>query len=421
VAGAKPLVSWAFDCDPLSCLETLGAGQVIFEAKRIAIVGGGPAGLRAAEVCAAAGMKVVLFDAKRSVGRKFLVAGKGGLNLTNAEPEDIFANRYSGKNSDFWRGVLEVFDSGDLREWALELGFETFVTKSGRVYLKDLKAAGLLRRWVARLREMGVIFQTNHRLVDLNPGRPFQLVFENGAHAEADAVILAFGGGSWPETGSDGRWFPLFEKLGLSTRPLAPANCGWEHDWPPEVLQAAEGKPLKNIRVTAEEKSASGELILTRYGLEGGPLYALGSALRTMDAPAISIDLKPAHSVNQLVAKMESVRRNFASEARLRWKLGDAACALLARKEWKDAPSLAREAKNVVIPLRGPRPISEAISSAGGVRWEELTEDLMVEKIPGLFVAGEMIDWEAPTGGFLLQACFATGTLAAQSACKFCQ
>ena len=244
MAGAKPLVSRAFNCDPLSCLETLGAGQVIFEAKRIAIVGGGPAGLRAAEVCAAAGMKVVLFDAKRSVGRKFLVAGKGGLNLTNAEPEEIFANRYSEKNSDFWRGVLEVFDSGDLREWALGLGFETFATKSGRVYLKDLKAAGLLRRWVARLREMGVIFQTNHRLVDLKGGRPFQLVFENGTCAEADAVILGLGGGSWPETGSDGEWTSLFEKLGLATRPLAPANCGWEHDWPREVLQAAEGKPL---------------------------------------------------------------------------------------------------------------------------------------------------------------------------------
>ena len=394
---------------------------MIIEPKRVAIVGGGPAGLRAAEVCAAAGLKVVLFDAKRSVGRKFLVAGKGGLNLTNAEPEEIFASRYSGKTSSFWRGVLQVFDAAELRKWSQELGFETFETKSGRIYLKDLKAAGLLRRWVARQREAGVDFQINHRLVDLKPGRPLQLVFENGTRAQADAVILCLGGGSWPETGSDGGWIPLFENLGLATRPLAPANCGWEHDWPPEVLQAAEGKPLKNIRITAGEQSASGELILTRYGLEGGPLYVLGSTLRTMDAPTLSIDLKPAHSVDQLVAKMESVRRNFATEARLRWKLGDAACALLARKVWKDAPSLAREAKNVMIPLRGPRPIAEAISSAGGVRWEELTEDLMVKKIPGLFVAGEMIDWEAPTGGFLLQACFATGTLAAQSACKFCQ
>jgi predicted flavoprotein YhiN len=178
---------------------------------------------------------------------------------------------------------------------------------------------------------------------------------------------------------------------------------------------------IQEIRATAGDHSASGELILTRYGLEGGPLYALGSTLRAMASPKVSLDLKPAHTEEQLVAKMESVRRNFATEARQRWKLGDAAYALLAGREWNDASTLALEAKNCVIPLKGPRPISEAISSAGGIRWEELTEDLMVKKNPGLFVAGEMIDWEAPTGGFLLQACFATGTLAAQSACKFCQ
>lgn len=327
--------------------------------------------------------------------------------------------RYSGKTPEFWRGVLEVFDAGDLREWALQLGFETFATKSGRVYLKDLKAAGLLRRWVARLREAGVFFQMSHRLVDFSYERTFQLSFENGVRAEADAVILALGGATWPETGSDGRWVALLQRLGLATSPLAPANCGWEHDWSAEILAAAEGKPIKNIRVTAGEKSASGELILTRYGLEGGPLYALGSTLRVMDSPAISIDLKPAHTVEQLVAKMESVRRNFASEARQRWKLGDAAHALLAGREWNDATALSREAKNCVIPLKGPRPLAEAISSAGGLRWEEIDDHLMAKKIPGLFFAGEMIDWEAPTGGFLIQGCYSTATLAARSAEAF--
>jgi len=394
-------------------------GQVIVKTPRIAIVGGGPAGLRAAEVCAAGGLRVDLFEAKRSVGRKFLVAGKGGLNLTNAEAREDFARRYSGKTPEFWRRILEGFDSEAVRAWSSGLGFETFATKSGRVYLKDLKAAGLLRRWVSRLRDSGVVFHSNHRLVDLVPGQPFQLVFENGQKAEADAVILALGGASWPETGSDGRWVSLFEKLGLGTTPLAPANCGWEHDWSPEILALAEGKPLKNIRVTAGEKSASGELILTRYGLEGGPIYALGSTLRVMSPPAISIDLKPANTIEQLVAKMESVRRNFATEARQRWKLGDAAYALLADREWSDATALAREAKNCVIPLKGPRPIAEAISSAGGIRWNELAEDLMTRKIPGLFVAGEMIDWEAPTGGFLLQGCFSTATRAARSAEAF--
>ena len=383
---------------------------------RIAIIGGGPAGLRAAEVCAAAGLRVDLFDAKRSVGRKFLVAGKGGLNLTNSEPDESFAKRYSGKTPDFWRGVLATFEAGDLRAWASDLGFETFATKSGRVYLKDLKAAGLLRRWVARLRESGVVFHTNQRLSNLAPGPPFQLEFEKNTFVTADAVILALGGASWPETGSDGHWMPMLENLGLATTPLAPANCGWEHDWTPEILAAAEGQPLKNIRVTAGEKSLVGELILTRHGLEGGPLYALGPALRAMDQPSITIDLKPAHTVEQLVAKMESVRRNFAAEARQRWKLGPAAHALLARREWTDAASLAHEAKNCRIPLKGPRPIAEAISTAGGLRWDELDDNLMVKKIPGLFVTGEMIDWEAPTGGYLLQACFATGTLAANSA-----
>ena len=389
--------------------------------KKIAVIGGGPAGLRAAQICAEAKFRVDVFESKRSVGRKFLVAGKGGLNLTNAEPMEKFATRYSGKTPGFWRGILEAFDSDALREWALGFGFETFETKSGRVYLKNLKAAGLLRSWVSSLREAGVIFHTGQRLVSLELGERWRLGFENGTSSEADAVILALGGASWPETGSDGGWVAMFEKLGVGTTPLAPANCGWEHAWGPEILEAAEGKPLKNIRVTAGDHSASGELILTRYGLEGGPLYALGSTLRAMASPKISLDLKPAHTEEQLVAKMESVRRNFATEARQRWKLGDAAYALLAGREWNDASTLAHEAKNCVIPLKGPRPISEAISSAGGIRWEELTEDLMVKKIPGLFVAGEMIDWEAPTGGFLLQACFATGTLAARSACKFCQ
>ena len=397
--------------------QKLGSGNAIPPC--IAIVGGGPAGLRAAEVCAAAGLRVVLFDAKRSVGRKFLVAGKGGLNLTNSESGEILARRYSGKSSEFWRGILGGFSPDDLREWALELGFETFTTKSGRVYLKDLKAAGLLRAWVSRLRREGVGFHTNHRLVDFTPGRTFDLVFENGARAEADAVILALGGGSWPETGSDGRWVTLFEKLGIASTPLAPANCGWEHDWPDQILAFAEGKPLKNIRVTVGEKSVFGELIVTRYGLEGGPIYAVGPALRAMSRPAISIDLKPAHTVEQLVAKMESVRRNFAAEARQRWKLGDAGHALLADREWTDAISLAREAKNRVISLKGPRPIDDAISSSGGVQWEEVDDSLMTKKIPGLFLAGEMIDWEAPTGGFLLQACFSTATLAARSAVAF--
>lgn len=386
--------------------------------KRIAIIGGGPAGLRAAEVAAEAGAEVTLFDAMPSVGRKFLVAGKGGMNLTHSEPQETFASRYSASkpSGELWSSILAEFTPADLREWATRLGAETFEAGSGRVYLKNLKAATLLRAWVAKLKSLGVRFEMRHRLVSVIPGSTNRISFSNGCSAEADAVILALGGASWPQTGSDGQWTGALQNLGISIQPLAAANCGWEHDWNPDFLTLAEGKPLKNVAVRAGEKQFQGELMITRYGIEGGPVYALGKTLREMPDPWIAIDLKPAHSHEQLVAKMESVRRNFTAEARQRWKLGDAAYALLARNEWKDIHSLAQEAKNCVIPLKGPRPVAESISSAGGVCWSEMDSHLMVKRLPGLFVAGEMIDWEAPTGGYLLQGCFATGSLAARSA-----
>lgn len=430
---------------------------------QLAVIGGGPAGLRAAEVAASAGLRVTLYEGKPSVGRKFLVAGRGGLNLTHGELLDRFAARYSGPGqpADLWPRLLAGFDPAALRQWAAGLGVETFQATSGRVYPVEMKAAPLLRRWVARLRGLGVAFAMNHRLVALESvvGQPppavevprtpspavrqagapvgletgggagsttgavrgtrFQLVFANGATATADAVVLALGGGSWPETGSDGGWTGLLESLGLAVHPLAAANCGWEHEWPPEVLARAEGKPLKNIHVRAGDQLAVGELLITRYGLEGGAIYQLGAALRAMAEPAIAIDFKPTFTHEQLVAKMASVRRNFLAEALVRWRIGDAAHAILSRQTWTDAASLAREVKHCVIPLLRPRPIAEAISSAGGVCWSELDAGLMVRRFPGLFIAGEMIDWEAPTGGYLMQGCFATGTRAAQSAAEW--
>ena len=387
----------------------------------LAVIGGGPAGLRAAEVASANGISIHLFDAKSSVGRKFLVAGKGGLNLTNVESPELFQKRYSGNQQpdQIWKALLADFDAGALRSWAELLGVETFVASSGRVYPKDLTAAPLLRRWLARLKERGVVFSMNHKLSSLSPGHPLQLGFEDGACHTADAVILALGGGSWRKTGSDGQWTHILEKAGISIHPLEAANCGWEHLWSPETLALAEGKPLKNIQVCAGDRSAHGELLVTRYGLEGGPVYQLGATLRKMQHPALLIDLKPAFTHEQLLRKMESVRRNFLQEARIRWKLGDAAYALLARKEWIDLESLAKEAKQCVVPLIRPRPIDEAISSAGGICWSELDDSLMVKKIPGLFVAGEMIDWEAPTGGYLMQGCFATATRAARAATEW--
>jgi hypothetical protein len=388
---------------------------------QLAVIGGGPAGLRAAEICGAAGIDVTLFDAKPSVGRKFLVAGKGGLNLTHGEALGRFSTRYSGPDqaSGIWNDLLADFDPASLREWAAGLGVETFQATSGRVYPKALKAAPMLRRWIERLRGYGVRFEMNHRLLSLENSAPYRLGFENGKSVTADAVILALGGGSWAKTGSDGAWTDLFERLGVAVHPLAPANCGWEHPWTPEILAAAEGKPLKNLHVRAGNFAAIGELMLTRYGLEGGAIYQLGAALRAMPEPAIVIDFKPTFTHAQLVAKMQSVRRDFLAEACVRWKLSEPAHAILSRGDYADVEALAREAKDCMIRLTKPRPLDEAISSAGGVCWREIDGALMLKKLPGIFVAGEMIDWEAPTGGYLMQGCFATGTRAAKSALEW--
>jgi uncharacterized flavoprotein (TIGR03862 family) len=390
----------------------------VSEIHQLAVIGGGPAGLRAAEIAAQAGAEVVLLDAKPSVGRKFLVAGKGGLNLTHSEDFQRFVTRYDGPDfpAETWRQMLAEFDASALRAWAAGLDVETFQASSGRVYPRQMKAAPLLRRWIARLKALGVRFEMNRRWCGLQAGTPNLLDFNDGSQLAAGAVVFALGGGSWPQTGSDGGWLPLFQELGIACHPLAPANCGWEHPWPESVLAAAEGQPIKNIRVSAGGLGISGELLITRYGLEGGAIYQLGATLRAMEKPAIAIDFKPDFSVAELVGKMESVRKNFAAEACIRWRLGAAAAAILSSRGCNDVESLAREAKHCVIHLAGPRPLAEAISSAGGVCWSELDASLMLKRLPGVFVAGEMIDWEAPTGGYLMQGCFASGTRAGQAA-----
>ena len=385
---------------------------------QLAVIGGGPAGLRAAEVAAATGLQVSLYEGNPSVGWKFLVAGKGGLNLTHGEPFERFITRYSGPDqpAELWRELIAGFDATALRTWAAELGVDTFQATSGRVYPTALQAAPLLRKWVERLRGLGVRFALKHRWASLKPGPPWQLGFANGLSTTADAVIFGLGGASWRRTGSDGGWTQGFEQLGVARHPFAPANCGWEHEWAPAVLAVAEGKPLKNLHVRAGETTAVGELLVTRYGLEGGAIYHLGRALRAMSEPAIAIDFKPTFTAAQLVAKLEGVRANVLAEARIRWRLSEPAHAILSGHPWTNAESLAQTVKHCVIPLLQPRPIEEAISSAGGVCWSETDATLMLRKLPGIFVAGEMLDWEAPTGGYLLQGCFATGTRAAQSA-----
>lgn len=382
----------------------------------LSIIGGGPAGLRAAEIASSHSIAVTLFDGKPSVGRKFLVAGKGGLNLTHGEPLEKFTTRYTGP-ADFWTETISSFSPANLRQWAADLGVETFQATSGRVYPKALKAAPLLRRWIARLKENGVRFEMNHRLARIDAG--LTLHFENGISHASDAVLMAMGGGSWPQTGSDGRWITVLEKLGIPVTPLQPANCGWEHAWPKEIIPRIEGQPLKNLHIRADGHPAIGELLLTRYGVEGGAIYQLGAVLRSMESPAIVIDFKPTFSEEQLTAKLGHAKRDFLAAARVSWKLSEAAHALLSLKSYPDAATLAHETKNHRITLTRPRPIEEVISSAGGVPFSELDGNLMVKKFPGLFLAGEMIDWEAPTGGYLMQGCFATATRSAAAASEW--
>lgn len=396
---------------------------------QICVVGSGPAGLRAAEVAAERGAEVALFEAKRSVGRKLLVAGRSGLNLTHDESFESFLARYSGADLpiDQWRHCLREFDGAALRRWAADLGVETFVSGSGKVLPLpvngQMKATPLLRRWIARLHKLGVNILTNHRWMGLDTDK--QLVFESdgGRTTKAwDAVILALGGGSWPKCGSDGSWTSLLEAEGIRLTPLRASNCGWETSWPKALLGQAEGLPLKNLQVQAGGETHGGELTITRYGLEGGPLYALGPTLRAMPAPAIAIDFKPNQSKADLMRRMGHVRRNFTREAFRRLNLDPGTRAILkhlpGRGPWTSTEQIITEVKHCRIELSGPRPLQEAISSAGGIAWTELGQDLMLKRLPGMFVAGEMIDWDAPTGGYLLHACLATGTLAARAATR---
>ena len=386
----------------------------------VLVVGGGPAGLRAAEVARASAASVIVCDAQPSFGRKFLIAGRGGLNLTHGEPVENFPARY-GAEMERWVDLLREFSPDALRAWAAELEVDTYVGTSGRVFPRGQKAAVLLRAWTHRLRASGVHFQMNCRLAALAPdGESWRAEFRSGNESlsfNGRAVVLALGGASWPETGSDGTWPALLADKGVTIAEWAPANCGWNVEWPPELLERAEGLPLKNLSVSAGDEAVSGELLITRYGIEGGAVYRHGRALRAMATPQLRIDLKPQLSLEALRQRLANIPCGGSWTQAL--KLSPAATAMvetLYPDVCADNDRLAARVKNLTLVLRGPRPIAEAISSAGGVMWEELDSDLMLRKMPGVFVAGEMIDWEAPTGGYLLQGCFSTGTRAGRAA-----
>jgi uncharacterized flavoprotein (TIGR03862 family) len=394
---------------------------------RAAVVGGGPAGLMAAETLAAAGVSVDLYEALPSVGRKLLMAGRGGLNLTHSEDWEHFLTRY-GAASAALAPALRAFDATALRDWTAGLGIETFIGSSGRVFPTALKASPLLRAWLARLAALGVRIRPRHRWTGFDAAGRVLLETPSQALAiETDAVVLALGGASWPRLGADGAWAPILAAGGLALAPFRPANCGVTIDWSEPFRTRWAGTPLKTVVARCGSHGATGEAMVTSYGLEGGALYALGGALRDAAlAPGgaeLQLDLRPALSLAALAERLAAPRRGASLSNFLRKAAGLApVAAALLRETGGTLPAtpaaLARLIKQAPLRVTGLAPFARAISTAGGAMFEALDGDFMIPGRPGCYLAGEMLDWEAPTGGYLLQACFATGRWAAQGALR---
>jgi uncharacterized flavoprotein (TIGR03862 family) len=401
---------------------------------RLAIIGGGPAGLMAAEAACAAGVAVDLYDAMGSVGRKFLLAGKGGLNLTHSEPRGRFVERYGSRHAEIARW-LDSFDAEALRTWARELGVETFVGSSGRVFPADLKAAPLLRRWLHRLRECGVTFHMHHRWMGWQAHDALHFATPHGERVmPASAVLFALGGASWPQLGSDGGWVRPLQQRGIDIAPLQPANCGFELAWSEHLRSRFAGAALKPVVAHWVDRagaahSRQGEFVLSEYGIEGSLIYAIGAELREQirerGAATLLLDLVPGYTRAVLTERLAAPRgkHSIGDWLRRRAGLDPAKCArvfeLTGKPTLADPGALAAQLKALPLQLGAPRPIAEAISTAGGVRLEALDDNLMLRGHPGVFCAGEMLDWEAPTGGYLLTACFASGLIAGRGAARW--
>ena len=400
-------------------------------ASRAVVIGGGPAGLMAAEVLSAGGARVDIYDAMPSLGRKFLMAGKGGLNLTHSEAHEAFLARYGARRPNI-EPLLSGFGPDALRGWLRGLGVETFVGSSGRVFPTGMKAAPLLRAWLHRLREAGAKFHVRHRWTGWTGDGALRFATPQGEHsAQADVVILALGGGSWARLGSDAAWVPLLEQRGVRIAPLQPANCGFDIGWSEHFRSRFAGQPLKSV-VASFINSAGvthrrqGECIITDTGIEGGLVYALSAPLRdeitAKGAAVIHLDLLPGRELRRVLEEIAHPRGAESLSTHLQSRLGikGVKAGLLreavSKEDFADPARIAAALKALPLRLVATRPIDEAISTAGGVAFEALDDDLMIRTLPGVFCAGEMLDWEAPTGGYLLTACFASGRAAGAGA-----
>lgn len=395
-------------------------------AKKVIVVGGGPAGLMAAEVLSAAGVAVEIYDRMPSLGRKFLMAGRGGLNLTHSEDLESFVARY-GEAADWMRPALQRFGPADLVSWAEGLGQPVFTGSSGRIFPKALKASPLLRTWLARLSDQGVRVTLRREWRGWNEAGRLLFATEDGQieEAQADAVVLALGGASWPRLGSSGGWAQLLSDRDVKITPFQPANSGFDVAWSASFAERFAGEPLKNIAVSLGKHRARGEAMIASYGLEGGAIYALSSILRrTIGAEGsatVEIDLRPDLARSRLADRLHKAAPGQSTSNLLRKaaRLSPVEANLLREGYGVDLPrepgALARAIKHVPVRLDAPRPLDRAISSAGGVALSELNEGLMIRRLPNVYAVGEMLDWEAPTGGYLLQACFATAVVTAEA------
>jgi len=393
----------------------------------VAIIGAGPAGLMAADMLCRAGHRVDVFDAMPSVGRKFLMAGKGGMNITHSEPLEAFVARY-GERADWLAPLLADFGPDALRQWIHDLGVDTFVGSSGRVFPTEMKAAPLLRAWIHRLREAGAQIHVRHRWLGWDEAGALRFATPAGGMSRMPAAtVLALGGASWPQLGSDAAWLPWLAERGIDIRPFEPANSGFECIWTPHFLERFAGEPVKNIsaRCVAQDGRVwqrQGEAMISAGGIEGGLVYALSAPLREacreQGSATLFLDLLPGHEAERVAAEVAHPRGSRSLSSHLQSRLGLKGIKLgllhecLDREVMQDPVQLAAAIKCLPLKLDRPRPIAEAISSAGGLRIEALDENFMLRKLPGVFCAGEMLDWEAPTGGYLLTACFATGRAA---------